>query len=85
MAKLTMTVIEVMTEMRKVGIHCNARQISDGIAMGVYPFGRVSNVGSTGRKTLEIFRIDFDAWLASKTPAQTQKPSAEPLRFVHNM
>lgn len=70
MAKLTMTVREVLYEMRAAGIHCNERIISDGIESGLYPFGRVTNTGETGRRTLQIFRVDFDAWLESKTPRQ---------------
>lgn len=85
MAKLTMSVIEVMTEMRKAGIHCNARQISDGIDMGVYPFGRVSNIGVTGRRTLEIFRVDFEAWLASKSPKKAEQPTARIIPLVRSM
>jgi len=71
MAKLTMTVREVLYEMRAAGIHCNERIISDGIESGLYPFGRVTNKGETGRRTLQIFRVDFDAWLESKTPKQS--------------
>ena len=70
MAKLTMSLREVLYAMREAGIHCNERIISDGIASGAYPFGRVTNIGETGRRTLEIFRVDFYAWLDSKTPKQ---------------
>ena len=68
MPKLTMTLQEVYRAMRNAGIHCSTRTISAGIASGAYPFGRVVNVGETGRRTVEIFRVDFDAWLESKTP-----------------
>lgn len=68
MQKLTMTLMEVYEEMRAAGIPCNPTRISAGIASGAYPFGRVVSVGETGRRTLEIFRIDFEAWLESKTP-----------------
>lgn len=78
--KLTMTVTEVYYEMRAAGIHCSPTSISAGIACGAYPFGRVVSTGETGRRTLEIFRVDFLAWLASKTP----KPAGEhaPLALV---
>lgn len=66
--RLTMTLREVYYEMRKVGIRCNVQMISAGIASGAYPFGRVVNTGETGRRTIEIFRVDFEAWLDSKTP-----------------
>lgn len=78
--KLTMTVREVYYAMRKAGIPCNEKMISAGIASGAYPFGRVVSTGETGRRTLEIFRVDFLDWLASKTP----KPAVEqsPLALV---
>lgn len=85
MAKLTMTIAEVMDEMRKAGIHCSQRSVSSGIAMGAYPFGRVTNVGPTGRKTLEIFRVDFFAWLESKAQPRAVSTYTPPLRFVQNM
>lgn len=68
MAKLTMTVKEVVQTMRQAGIQCSERIVSDGIASGMYPFGTVVAVGETGRRTLQIFRVDFEAWLESKTP-----------------
>lgn len=85
MAKLTMTVCEVMTEMRRHGIHCNQNTVSDGIAMGVYPFGRVSNIGPTGRKTLEIFRVDFYAWLESKKQPISNNAHTPPIRLVQSL
>lgn len=68
MAKLTMTVKEVVQTMRQAGIQCSERIVSDGIASGMYPFGAVVSVGETGRRTLQIFRVDFEAWLESKMP-----------------
>lgn len=82
MPKVTMTVREVLIEMRKVGIPCSERSVSNGIAMGVYPFGRVSNVGPTGRRTLEIFRVDFYAWLESKSQPTAVDTYTPPLRMV---
>ena len=69
MAKsITMTLRDVYTEMREAGIRCSMKVFSDGIATGAYPFGRVVNTGETGRRTVQIFRVDFEAWLASKMP-----------------
>lgn len=70
MPKLTMTVREVYYAMRAAGIRCNTTMISAGIASGAYPFGRVVNTGETGRRTLEIYRVDFEAWLESKMPKE---------------
>lgn len=75
MPKLTMTVREVYYAMRAAGIRCNPTMISAGIASGAYPFGRVVNTGETGRRTLEIYRVDFDAWLESKIPKENSTAS----------
>ena len=68
MAKLTMTINEVCQEMRKAGISCSNNRVSAGLQSGCYPFGRITNVGDTGRHTFEIYRVDFEAWLRSKVP-----------------
>ena len=70
MPKLTMTVREVYYAMRAAGIRCNPTMISAGIETGAYPFGRVVNTGETGRRTLEIYRVDFEAWLETKMPKE---------------
>ena len=75
MPKLTMTVREVYYAMREAGIRSSPERISAGIASGAYPFGKVINTGETGRRTLEIYRVDFEAWLATKIPQQGPKPS----------
>ena len=67
---VTMTLRQVNEEMQAAGIRCGMKVISDGIATGAYPFGRVVNVGETGRRTIQIFRVDFEAWLATKLPKQ---------------
>ena len=69
--KLTMTVREVYYEMREAGIRTNPKAVTAGIVSGLYPFGHVTNIGETGRHTLLIFRVDFEAWLDSKRPKQT--------------
>ena len=71
MSKLTMTINDVYLAMRSAGISTNPRRISAGIASGAYPFGRVVGTGPTGRRTVEIFRVDFYAWLESKIPKAT--------------
>lgn len=70
MPKLTMGLLEVYHAMREAGIPCNPKMISAGIASGAYPFGRVVNVGETGRRTFEIFRVDFVAWLKTRIPTE---------------
>jgi hypothetical protein len=66
--KLTMTIMDVYRAMRDAGISSSPARISAGIASGAYPFGKVIATGETGRRTVEIYRVDFDAWLATKTP-----------------
>lgn len=78
--KIVMTLREVYYAMRKAGIRCNTKMISAGIASGAYPFGRVVNEGPTGRRTLEIYRVDFEAWLETKMP---KKPSC--LQLLQNI
>ena len=71
--KLTMTILDVYHAMREAGISTSPTTISAGITSGAYPFGRVVSTGETGRKTFEIFRVDFEKWLESKVPASMQK------------
>ncbi len=73
--KLTMTLRETYYAMREAGIPCNEKMISAGIASGAYPFGRVVQEGETGRRTLEIFRVDFDAWLETRIPPSMRNPT----------
>ena len=76
--KLTMTVREVYYEMRAAGIRTNPKAITAGIISGLYPFGNVINVGETGRHTLLIFRVDFEAWLESKRPKRSSPLQLNP-------
>ena len=78
MQKLTITVREAYYIMRAAGIKCNEKMISAGIASGAYPFGRVVQVGETGRRTLEIFRVDLEDWIESKSPKSTITYTAQP-------
>lgn len=79
---ITMTLRDVYYEMRAAGIRCSMKVIADGIASGAYPFGRIVNIGETGRRTVEIFRVDFEAWLASKMPAPAVSTTPIPLMRI---
>ena len=81
MARLTMTLQDVYHAMREAGISCCPKSISAGISCGAYPFGRVVATGETGRKTFEIFRVDFEAWLSTKMP-RAEHPSASQLTLM---
>lgn len=85
MAKLTMTIQEVYLAMREAGISSSPTRISAGIASGLYPFGTVTNVGETGRKTVLIYRVDFEAWLDSKRQPVATNTYTPPMRLVQSM
>lgn len=59
----TMTLKEVTEAMRAAGFRTSETMIADGIESGRYPFGAVIGVGKTGRRRIEILRVDFTAWL----------------------
>ena len=82
MARLTMTIDDVCKAMRAAGIPCSKDRVSAGLKTGCYPFGRIVNVGETGRTTFEIYRVDFEAWLRGKFPEgmQEQLPQVLQLR-----
>lgn len=61
-----MTLNECATAMRDRGIPCSPARIADCIESGVYTFGRLVRSGKTGRRTFEIWRVDFEQWLAEK-------------------
>lgn len=64
--KATLSLTECTEEMRRHGIPCSNVDVGDAIASGVYPFGRLKRTGETGRRTFEIWRVDFEAWLRDK-------------------
>lgn len=49
--------------MRAAGFRTSETMIANGIESGRYPFGAVTGVGKTGRRRVEILRVDFNAWL----------------------
>lgn len=70
MAKsITMTATEVARAMSAAGIKTTSNKVVDGIASGAYPFGRIFNTSQL-RRCVEIYRVDFEAWLDSKTPKE---------------
>lgn len=68
---LTATINETVEIMRSAGIPMTSATLADGIESGVYPFGRlVRKSETTGRRTFEIFRVDIQQFLESKTPKE---------------
>ena len=68
----TMTLAQVYHELREAGIKSSPQRIAAGIESGALPFGEVSFVGDTGRRSFLIWRVDFEAWLESKLPKPHQ-------------
>lgn len=64
---ITMTATEAAETLRRYGMRCSAKTIADGIEAGEYPFGRIVSVGETGRRRVEIFRVNFCRWLHEMT------------------
>lgn len=69
-SNLTMTVNDVAKLFRSYGIPIELGRLADDIASGEYPFGRVVKTSPTGRRTFEIWRVDVEAFLRSKTPQE---------------
>ena len=68
MAKLTLSTNETCDLLRKSGIPMDVHRLCDGIADGYYPFGRLVRTSPNGRRTFEIYRVDVEAFIKSKTP-----------------
>ena len=68
----TMTLAQVYNELRAAGIRSSPKRIAAGIESGALPFGEVSFVGDSGRRSFLIWRVDFEAWLESKLPKNHQ-------------
>ena len=68
MAKLTLSINETLDVLRNSGIPMEVRRLCDGIEDGTYPFGRVVRKSPNGRRTFEIFLVDVEAFIKSKTP-----------------
>lgn len=62
MKRPNMTVADVIQDMRDRGFCISQRSFSMAVDSGAFPFVRVLNTGATGRKTLLIFRKDYEAW-----------------------
>jgi len=40
--------------------------------------------GKTGRRTVEIYRVDFEAWLVTKTPGAAAMPASNVIPFARS-
>lgn len=60
--KPTMTIGEVLKDMRMRGMAISQRNLTLGVENGVFPFVTVLSVGETGRKNVLIFTRDYAEW-----------------------
>lgn len=67
---ITMTIVEVVSELQKVGMKTSGKHVADSIESGAYPFGRMVKKNPSGYRSFEIFRTDFFEWLNSKMPKE---------------
>ena len=58
-----MTLNECTQVLRSLGVRTSPATICNSIENGVYPFGVIKSVGPNGRRSTEIYRVKFDAWL----------------------
>lgn len=66
MPKPTMTLAEVVADMRSRGMKIKESTVSDGIASGIFPFGSILGVSPTGRRNFLILRCDYERWAEEK-------------------
>ena len=65
MDKLTMSVNEVLADMRKNGITMSPKKFNFMVDAGELPFVKVRAIGVTGRRTNVIMRQGYKNWLKS--------------------
>lgn len=62
----TMTAAEATARMRDAGFRISVPSLIAGIEQGKYPFGIVINMQ---KRVVEIYTLDLERWLRSKTVA----------------
>lgn len=65
---------DVCHAMQKAGMRTSPMAVANGIATGAYPFGRIVSTGPNGRRSFEIFKVDFYAWLKTRIPVEGDEP-----------
>ena len=64
-----MTTKEVCDDMRRRGCKIGEPSLRRGIELGLYPFGNLTNTGTTGRRVFLILRSNYEKWAAENLPA----------------
>lgn len=54
---------EAVKILREHGIRMSVSRLIHGIEAGYYSFGRVVSTGTTGRRTVEIYKRKFEEWM----------------------
>ena len=54
---------EAVRLLRERGIRMSVQRLIHGIEAGYYSFGEVVNVGESGRRTVEIYKPEFEKWM----------------------
>ena len=65
MDKLTMTVNEVLSDMRKNGIRMSPKKFNFMVDSGMFPFVKLVRITTHGRRTQVIMRQEYQTWLKS--------------------
>lgn len=62
MKKPSMTSYDVMSDMRKRGFSISQTNFIRAVEQGIFPFVKILGAGETGRRSLLIFRKEYEAW-----------------------
>ena len=54
---------EAVKLLREHGIRMSVQRLIHGIEAGYYSFGKVIGKGASGRRTVEIYRHEFEKWM----------------------
>lgn len=69
-----MTINEVCQDLRTIGIGMSQKAVSNCIADGTFPFGKVLSV-TNGRRNILILRQDYEKWKENMTLGGTNHPT----------
>lgn len=74
MRKPVLTLHECCTVLRANGFRCSPNSVKQKIKSEIYPFGRITSVGPTGREETEIFWADVEEWIRGKRAGEFDVP-----------
>lgn len=64
----TMTITDVVKALRANGIPSTPARVAENIASGRWDFGKLLLTHGAQRRRFEIWRSDFESWLAERLP-----------------